>query len=237
MAAYHAIELGLKCNAFLIEGEKGYLLIDAGRPGYHGKFFRSLKKLGVKPEQIVLCIVTHVHLDHVGSLCNIKKKCAFPIAVHANEVSMLSEGKMKVVRGTTCLMKVIGGMAAVANKFFNVLEYVPVEANIIITDEISLEEYGFFARVVPTPGHTSGSLSVVTDDGDAFVGDLAVNMTPSGFGWVYTLCPSFLCRRYYPHFAEKTNMILENWRKLFEMGVKRIIPTHGSPFKAERLKW
>jgi hydroxyacylglutathione hydrolase len=43
---------------------------------------------------------------------------------------------------------------------------------------MDLLEFGVDGRIVHTPGHTSGSISLLLDSGEAFVGDLAVNYLP-----------------------------------------------------------
>jgi hypothetical protein len=45
-------------------------------------------------------------------------------------------------------------------------------------EEISLVEYGIPGKVIHTPGYSLGSVSVLLENGEAFVGDLAMNMVP-----------------------------------------------------------
>jgi len=48
----------------------------------------------------------------------------------------------------------------------------PATPDILVDGEYDLQEHGIEGRVVPTPGHTPDSLSVVLNSGDAFVGDM-----------------------------------------------------------------
>jgi len=64
---------------------------------------------------------------------------------------------------------------------------------------------------------------VVLDSGDAFVGDMAMNGLPLTIG-------SNL-----PIFAEDMLALQSSWRKLINMGVKKIYPAHGNPFPIEML--
>ena len=91
-------------------------------------------------------------------------------------------------------------------------------------DDFSLEPYGIHGRVIHTPGHTSGSMSLLLDTGDAFVGDLAVNGLPFRIG------PGM------PHVGENADAIKESWSLIISSGARQIYPAHGKPFSADVLE-
>ena len=91
-------------------------------------------------------------------------------------------------------------------------------------EEYPLESYGIHGKVIYTPGHSSGSISLLLDTGDAFVGDLAMNVFPTRIG------PGM------PIFAENVNALKESWRLLLSSGAKQIYPAHGKPFNADVLE-
>jgi glyoxylase-like metal-dependent hydrolase (beta-lactamase superfamily II) len=74
---------------------------------------------------------------------------------------------------------------------------------------------------VYTPGHTAGSLSVLLDSGEAFVGDLAMNKLPLRYN------PSL------PVLADDIEKAKESWKCLLELGVEMVYPGHGQPFSVE----
>ncbi|MBI5593241.1 MAG: hypothetical protein HY881_22500 [Deltaproteobacteria bacterium] len=97
--------------------------------------------------------------------------------------------------------------------------------DIILGDEaFSLAEFGIAGKVISTPGHSPGSVSVVLDTGDAFVGDLAMNAFPM------CLSPSL------PIFAENIQKVKDSWKLIFDCGAKMIYPAHGNPFSAEIIR-
>jgi glyoxylase-like metal-dependent hydrolase (beta-lactamase superfamily II) len=97
--------------------------------------------------------------------------------------------------------------------------------DIVIGDEgLSLDEYGVSGKVVYTPGHSSGSVSVLLETGDAFVGDMAMNMFP------LRLSPGL------PIFAEDLGKVKESWKLLLDQGAKMIYPVHGKPFSADIIR-
>jgi glyoxylase-like metal-dependent hydrolase (beta-lactamase superfamily II) len=69
-----------------------------------------------------------------------------------------------------------------------------------------LAQIGIAGEIVPTPGHSEDSVSLVLDEGAAFTGDL----TPLG--------------RIGPEDAE---VVAASWRLLRAYGVTRIYPGHG----------
>ena len=93
------------------------------------------------------------------------------------------------------------------------------DVDIGITEKgFSLSAYGIPGRVISTPGHTEGSVSVLLESGEAFVGDLAMNKVPLRF------TPGL------PIFAEDIHRVKASWKKLMKMGAETIYPGHGKPF-------
>jgi glyoxylase-like metal-dependent hydrolase (beta-lactamase superfamily II) len=86
---------------------------------------------------------------------------------------------------------------------------------------MTLEEYGIPARVIYTPGHSMGHVSILLEDGNAFVGDMAMN------DWYLRLTPGL------PILAEDIGMVVESWKKILPGGIKRIYPAHGADFPVE----
>jgi hydroxyacylglutathione hydrolase len=49
-----------------------------------------------------------------------------------------------------------------------------LDPDIVLEDEFDLRQYGVAAKVISTPGHSPGSLSVMLESGEAVVGDLVL---------------------------------------------------------------
>src|SRR5271166_5488705 len=62
----HVVPMGM-ANAFLIEGDDGLTLIDAGFPGKESAIFGAMRGLSRSPDQLKHIIFTHGHPDHIGS--------------------------------------------------------------------------------------------------------------------------------------------------------------------------
>lgn len=211
------IRLGIT-NCYLIKGDKGYILVDAGSLRRHRRFAKLMKRHKINPREIKLIIITHAHYDHVGSLAAIKSLCGCPVAISPPEGEITSQGLVIIPPGTNLAGKIV---SALGKTFKFALQFPRCEVDYLITEEFRLDEYGVAGRIVPTPGHTPGSLSVILDDGRALVGDLAMNM-PEG--------------KIFPIFAEEPQVIFESWRMLISEGVETLYPAHGKPFPISRIK-
>ncbi|HEU20551.1 MAG TPA: MBL fold metallo-hydrolase [Deltaproteobacteria bacterium] len=224
MTRYVKIGLGTSA-AYCIENDGRCILVDAGNCHKEKRFFTALKKKGIDPGQIELIVITHVHYDHVGSLQAIQNICRCPVAVHKREAHLLQEGTVVLPPGITFLGRVVMALGKRAlRRFPSFFSFQPVDPDIILSDGMTLEEFGIPGSIVHTPGHTEGSVTVILSSGEAFVGDLAINYLPFGLG------------PYFPPFAEDVNVLLKSWADLLDMGAKRIFPAHGESFPAEKLR-
>jgi len=217
----HPIRMGPFINAFVIRGDEGALLVDAGFPNHENHLYRRLHGLGLHPRDIRLIVATHGHADHVGSLQALKKQTRAKVAIHQADSHLVRSGIVVVPPAVTA-------WGTFLSLFFKVLAFLgrfePVEPEIIIEGERSLKEFGIPGKIIPTPGHTPGSLSVILDSGEAFVGDLAVNSWPLEMGLGI------------PALAENVSEIYKSWEKLLSAGATTIYPAHGKPFPAELLR-
>jgi glyoxylase-like metal-dependent hydrolase (beta-lactamase superfamily II) len=119
--------------------------------------------------------------------------------------------------GITLWGKVVGGFCSLMVVPFQRIP--PAHVDIAVSDEgMSLEPFGIRGRILHTPGHSPGSLSVLLDSGDAFVGDLAMNTFPIRVG------PCL------PLFAEELPRLSSSILKIISSGAKRIHPAHGPSF-------
>ncbi len=214
------IRLG-SSHAYLVKGNAGYLLIDAGNSNMKNRFVSRIKLRNIEPEDIKLIVVTHAHHDHVGSLSEIKELTKAQVIIHSSEVKYLKQGRSIPVNIIHPLGKIF---AFIFKRIGTLISFDPVEPDIEIKDEFDLRPFGFKAKIVPTPGHTAGSVSVIFADGTAFVGDTCFNIFP-------------FTKSVFPTFANDVHLLLESWDKLLTYKLKRIYPGHGRPFKINKLKY
>ena len=146
----HMID-GINANSYLLLGDQ-ITLIDTGMPGNHEKIFNYLQNmLKSKPEDIKIIVITHHHVDHTGSLYELKKATNANVAAYKDEVGYIS-GK-KPASGPVFMR--IGNRIMT---FFT--SYSNVEPDIILKEDDVVAG----CSVIHTPGHTPGSISLYNPD-------------------------------------------------------------------------
>jgi len=145
-------------NFYLVVEGADALLVDSGYPAYAGQLEAAAGRVGVRPRGISAVIVTHHHVDHVGGLPGVLEWA--PRA----EVGA-SEKEAEVITGGR-------GPDPSSNPLFRFmtsnakLPTAPVGKLLHEGDRVS----GF--RVISTPGHTLGHVSLLRDeDGLLFTSD------------------------------------------------------------------
>jgi glyoxylase-like metal-dependent hydrolase (beta-lactamase superfamily II) len=212
----HPISFGF-VHAFLLKGEKT-ILIDAGIPGQRQRFLQGLAATNTIPEEIDLLLLTHGHFDHIGLAKEIVDLSGAQTAIHFREKRWLETGDAPMPPGATLWGKFLMNLMNFAPKMRVPGTPVDIELG---NDDFSLEEYGIPGQVVHTPGHTLGSMSILLENGEAIVGDLAMSAK------YMRLSPGI------PIFAEDVSLIKPSWKKLLDLGAEKIYPAHGKPFSAE----
>jgi hydroxyacylglutathione hydrolase len=138
----------IMANCFIVgcDETREAAVIDPGDEA--DRILLSLADAGLTVTQI---INTHGHFDHVGANLRLKTVTGAPISVHALDAPMLAQ---------LSRMAAMWGMSA---------ENSPAPDRLVDEgDQIPFGRLNF--RVIHTPGHTPGGISLLTD-GHLFVGD------------------------------------------------------------------
>ena len=216
----HTIPMGFD-HGYIVQ-EQGTILIDGGAPKQAKSFSKALENASIKPEEIKLIVLTHGHWDHIGSAKEIKEVTGAKIAMHNREKHWLESSLKPMPPGATTWGHIFGSIIKV---FLPLIRIPAAHVDVVLGDEeFSLADYGIRGKVVYTPGHSSGSVSVLLETGDAFVGDMAMNKFP------LRLSPGL------PIFAEDWEQLMRSWKQLLDQGAKTIYPSHGEPFPADIIR-
>lgn len=211
--------IGVMSSSYIVEAD-GLFLVDAGFLGHAHVAQGAILAAGRDLREVRLAIITHPHIDHCGGLPALRRLAAFDVACHPAAAPALVEGGRSVSPGLTTrgrLMELAGRL---------LLPWVRlrgVSVDVILEDGADLHRFGLPGRIVHTPGHTDDCISVLLDDGTAFVGDL---VSGPELGVRHPLPPAM---------AVDLPRVFASWRKLLDAGARTIYPAHGTPFPAEDL--
>ncbi|HVP96105.1 MBL fold metallo-hydrolase [Methanoregula sp.] len=199
-------------NAFLIRGTRP-VVVDTGFPGSAPKILSVLQKEGYRPWDLGLIIITHAHLDHTGSAAALAGATGAPVLVHTAEADYLAAGTSAPVVP-----------ASLTGRFLRLMigKHAPapdlgVQAVIRINAPYRIDAFGINGAILPTPGHTKGSLSVSLATGEVIAGDLVTGLFPP-------------LRARLPIFAEDAAEVKASIRVLLATAPATIYAGHGGPF-------
>lgn len=209
------IDMGM-VRAFIVRGESP-ILVDTGNPGREEVILNHLAGWGIEPESISLILLTHGHLDHAGSVTALKERTGAPVAMGRLDAEALGGGAHPPVRP----LRLLGWLLRPLLSLGSVSQIPPFEPDILIDGEMDLLPFGVAGRVIPTPGHSPGSVSVVLAGGEVIVGDLIMG------GFVRHRRPG------YPLFADDLDQLRESLRAVMRLAPRRIWTAHGGPLEPE----
>ncbi|MFC1921333.1 MBL fold metallo-hydrolase [Chloroflexota bacterium] len=199
-------------NCYLIKTDDGYVLIDTGFSFGRGGLKKALEKEGCRPGNLKLIIITHGDFDHTGNCAYLQKKYGTRIAVHSGESEVIETGDMTLSR-----KQKQGLFARKLLRFFGLIVYSRFEPDIYLEDGQELSEYGLDAKVLHISGHSTGSIGVLTADGDLFCGDLFKSGTePVLFN------------------IDDSRAANGSVKKLKSLKIGTVYPGHGKPFQLEQ---
>jgi len=205
----HTLRLTIP-NVFLLTGDKA-ILIDAGGPKDVPRILRFLQMHGV--DALSLILLTHGHWDHAGGAAGLKKATGAAIAIHRADAELVRQGTSGPLKPTNLMGRLILPLVD--------RPYPAFEPDVLIDDERDLHEFGVPAHVLFTPGHTPGSISVLTDDHEVVVGDLLMGGWLGG--WLFPRRPGL-------HYqADDVHQVHASIAKVLAAAPRFIHVGHGGP--------
>ncbi len=202
--------LGGRVNVFLIESNGRFLLVDTAMRRRQSALLKALKKTGVTPHNLAALILTHTHFDHAQNCALVSETFQVPVIAHESEAAYLKSGDSPLPKGTILpaklLMRYLGGFIRKINR------YAPLTEVTAFGPVFDLNPLGFDGKIIHTPGHSKGSVTVVLENEIALTGDSLYGQLPGNV---------------FPAFADDTKLMVTNWKMLLDMGCSVFLPAHG----------
>ena len=205
------LKLG-RVNCYLIKIADGFILVDTGGSNARRELEAALSEAGCQPGDLKLIVLTHGDFDHTGNAAYLRRRYGAQIAMHPDDAGMAERGDMfwnrkkgsPLFRLAAALLFKFGA----ENRF---------TADIWLEDGADLSTYGLPATALSIPGHSKGSLGLLTASGDLLSGDLFDN----------TKTPLLNA------IMDDLEAAHASVARLSQLTIHTVYPGHGKPFPME----
>lgn len=193
-------------NVYLVINGKELTVIDTGTPGNAQKIVKYIQKICYQPTDVKTIILTHFHMDHMGSAKELKDLTNAKLAVHQEDADYVS-GKKPLPKPKNILIRA-------ATSFIK-----PRPAKV----DITFREGDKIANltVIHVPGHTPGSICLLDEEKKVlFAGD-----TLRYDGKKVSGAPE--------QFSLDPLKVKESISKISRLNFDVMLPGHGEPLKPD----
>lgn len=219
--------LGKNGDNFILFDTGGHLFMDKQFTNRREKLQKELEKAGCKQGNLKLVLLTHGDNDHVANAAFIRDNYKVKIAMHQDDLKLVEnpviENVMENCRYKSVLLKII---FVFVKKLINRIsvkildDFERFKPDIYVNDGYDLNEYGFDAKIIHIPGHTNGSIGVLTVNREFVAGDVFAN----------TKKPEIA-----PNACDFKALAL-SVKRVEINHITTVYPGHGEPFEAKLLK-
>jgi endoribonuclease LACTB2 len=179
-------------NFWVVSAGRSRLLVDLGWPGMIDDLLHALQRADIPLAEITHGFATHYHIDHAGAAQDLKAR-GMTLVVWEQQVAAIPAMKQHIKP---------------ADRY---TEIVPAGNVVKRCDESRawLATLGIVGEVVPTPGHSDDSVSLVLDTGECFIGDLTLERMVG---------------------AEDPGVVAASWVRLRALGGTMVYGGHVKPY-------
>ena len=150
----HLLVVGqLRTNCYILQSGKEGMIVDPGDEPE--RIVRFVKDIPVKPVRI---LATHTHFDHVLGVERVRKETQTPFLIHHDDLSLLESMQSRV------------------RQFMGFEVPPPPKVDSYVSEGNVLNVGEERVRVIHTPGHSPGSISLYTN-GFVLTGDALFNQS------------------------------------------------------------
>jgi len=205
-----------RSNVFLLTSDTKSILIDTSTGGYWKKLDKRIEKYS--NGRIDILILTHAHYDHAFNAMRIKEKYNSLVYIQCNEEDNLLNGINPEIVGSNIMTKMISSIFG--KTFMRLKKYRGFSADILVHDRYDFELEDIHAYLMHTPGHSSGSMSLIIENEIAIVGDCMFGVFKSSV---------------FPPFIISSEDLIDSWGNLIETGCSLFLPSHGKEKTRDQL--
>jgi glyoxylase-like metal-dependent hydrolase (beta-lactamase superfamily II) len=194
-------------NSFAFTDDDGSVtLVDCGLKRAPARIVAGLRAIGRHPGDVVRIVLTHAHTDHAGGAAEMAARTGAPVAVHEADAAYAEAGRPPPFEQSLLLGRLLTRIPGGG--------FPPVAVGERLSDGQVLDVGGGL-RIVATPGHTPGHVSLLHEPTATLItGDALFNVRN------LRLSPRPLCTDF--RLGERTAHVLG------ELEYDRVGFTHGT---------
>jgi glyoxylase-like metal-dependent hydrolase (beta-lactamase superfamily II) len=194
-------------NSFaLVDDDGSVTLVDCGLKRAPGRIVAGLRAIGRHPGDVTRIVLTHAHTDHAGGAAEMAARTGAPVAVHEADAGYAEAGRPPPFEQSLLVSRLMRRIPGAG--------FPPVAVGERLSDGQVLDVGGGL-RIVATPGHTPGHVSLLHErTGTLITGDALFNVRQLRFS------PRPLCTDF--RLNEQTAHVLG------ELEYERVAFTHGT---------
>jgi glyoxylase-like metal-dependent hydrolase (beta-lactamase superfamily II) len=196
-------------NCYLVRTDDGFVLIDTARAGKRREIEDKLDRANCKPGNLKLIVLTHGDFDHCGNAAYLRKRFGTRVTMHEADHGMVERGDMFWNRNPPNVL-----VRTLMRLLFRLSKADRFKPDFYVKGGDNLSEYGIDAEVIEIPGHSKGSIGLLTAEGDLFCGDLLANVRRPDI-W---------------SIIDDRETARASVEKLKGMEINLVYPGHGQPF-------
>lgn len=206
---------GVRCKCFLIQDANNYWMVDTSALMDKKRIVMQMQECGV--DSLRGIILTHSHINHVEAAAWFAAEYQCPVYIHDSELHFIQTGDCLIPKAAHKSMEPIERMVGYIpflNKYpaCREAQALPLGSELFEDDRI---------RILETPGHSEGSISIIVDDEIAIVGDVMRRRA------VFSV---FLA------WANQPGLVEVSWKKLLQEQCRLFLPSHGREIPRELLE-
>ncbi|GAA0485116.1 MBL fold metallo-hydrolase [Streptomyces olivaceiscleroticus] len=154
-------------------GRPGYALVDTGVPGSAPAVLAALAELGARPDDVRQIVLTHSHVDHIGSAADLVAATGATVLAGAPDAPVIRGEAPEPPPVPTAAEQVLHEQVMAGLAAAGVGAPRPVAVDTELHDGDQLEGWGEPVHVLAAPGHTAGSIALhLPESGVLFPGDI-----------------------------------------------------------------
>ena len=203
-------------NCYLVQTSAGFFLIDTGMAKKQASLDHELEQSGCRPGDLKLIILTHGDSDHSGNSAHLREHYGAKIAMHRGDLMNVESGDMFANKKVNPIAKWLARLLFFVTGLGTFTTFTP---DILLEDGQNLSEFGWDATIYHLPGHSKGSIGILTPEGDLFCGDLLENTKQPAVN----------------SLGDDLNLLKASVEKLKGCTIYTVYPGHGKPFPLSQL--